>query len=55
MEPRIDYLNNGRGAFDAMFGLGKYPAQSGLDHKLMTLIKLRASQINGCVYCIDMH
>jgi len=55
MEPRIDYLNNGRGAFDAMFGLEKYLAQSGLDHKLMTLIKLRASQINGCAYCIDMH
>ena len=55
MEPRIDYLNNGRGALDAMFGLEKYLAQSGLDHKLMTLIKLRASQINGCAYCIDMH
>ena len=55
MEPRIDYLKNGRGAFEAMFGLEKYLPQSGLDHKLMTLIKLRASQINGCAYCIDMH
>jgi AhpD family alkylhydroperoxidase len=55
MEPRIDYLKNGRGAFEAMFGLEKYLAQSGLDHKLMTLIKLRASQINGCAFCIDMH
>ena len=55
MEPRIDYLKDGRGAFEAMFGLEKYLAQSGLDHKLMTLIKLRASQINGCAYCIDMH
>src|SRR6187401_823847 len=55
MEPRIDYLTNGRGAFEAMFGLEKYLVQSGLDHKPMTLIKLRASQINGCAYCIDMH
>ena len=55
MEPRIDYLKNGRGAFEAMFGLEKYLAQSGLDHKLTTLVKLRASQINGCAYCIDMH
>jgi alkylhydroperoxidase family enzyme len=46
MEPRIDYQRNGRGAFEAMFGLEKYLAQSGLDPKLMTLIKLRASQIN---------
>ena len=38
MEPRIDYLKNGRGALEAMFGLEKYLAQSGLDHKLMTLI-----------------
>jgi AhpD family alkylhydroperoxidase len=38
-----------------MYGLEKYLAQSGLDHKLVTLIKLRASQINGCAYCIDMH
>src|SRR5205085_12446233 len=46
MEPGIDYLKNSRGAFKTMFGLEKYLAQSGLDHKLMTLIKLRASQIN---------
>ena len=46
MEPRIDYLRNGRGVFEAMFGLEKYLAQSGLDPKLMTLIKLHASQIN---------
>ena len=46
MEPRIDYLRNGRGVFEAMFGLEKYLAQSGLDPKLMTLIKLYASQIN---------
>jgi alkylhydroperoxidase family enzyme len=39
----------------AMLGLEKYIAQSGLDKKLYGLIKIRASQINGCAYCINMH
>jgi AhpD family alkylhydroperoxidase len=55
MEPRIDYLKSGRGVYEAMRGLERYLAQSGLDGKLITLLKLRASQINGCAYCIDMH
>jgi AhpD family alkylhydroperoxidase len=38
-----------------MLGLEKYLAQSGLEPELMDLVKLRASQINGCAYCIDMH
>jgi AhpD family alkylhydroperoxidase len=33
----------------------KYIVSSSLDHKLIHLLKLRASQINGCAYCIDMH
>jgi AhpD family alkylhydroperoxidase len=41
--------------FTPMFGLGKALASSGLDHKLLYLVELRASQINGCGYCIDMH
>jgi len=55
MEPRIDYLKSGRGVLEAMRGLERYLDQSGLDRKLMTLLKLRASQMNGCAYCIDMH
>jgi AhpD family alkylhydroperoxidase len=55
MEPRIDYLKISRGIFEAMFGLEKYLRKSGLDENLMNLMKLRASQINGCAYCIDMH
>jgi AhpD family alkylhydroperoxidase len=55
MEPRVDYLKSGRGVFEVMRGLEKYLEQSGLDRKPMTLLKLRASQINGCAYCIDMH
>ncbi|GAB1429998.1 carboxymuconolactone decarboxylase family protein [Ignavibacteria bacterium] len=40
---------------EAMVGLEKYIAQSGIDKKIYELIKTRASQINGCAYCINMH
>ncbi|NMM46105.1 carboxymuconolactone decarboxylase family protein [Rhodospirillaceae bacterium KN72] len=39
----------------AMMGLEATLAESGLDHMLLELIKLRASQINGCAFCIHMH
>jgi AhpD family alkylhydroperoxidase len=55
MEARIDYLKAGRGVYEAMLGLEKYLHQSGLEEKLLDLIKLRVSQVNGCAYCIDMH
>jgi AhpD family alkylhydroperoxidase len=55
MEARIDYMKVGRGVYEAMLGLEKYLHQSGLEEKLLVLIKLRVSQINGCAYCIDMH
>ena len=55
MEQRIDYLKASRGGYEAMLGLEKYLHQSGLEEPLIHLIKLRASQINGCAYCIDMH
>jgi AhpD family alkylhydroperoxidase len=43
------------GAMKTMYGLEKYLAECGLEPSLIDLIKLRASQINGCAYCIDMH
>lgn len=55
MEPRIDYRNHAQDAQKAMLALEKYIAECGLDHKLIHLMKMRASQINGCAYCIDMH
>jgi AhpD family alkylhydroperoxidase len=55
MEARIDLRKYAQEAQKAMYGLEKYIAESGLDHKLIHLIKMRASQINGCAYCIDMH
>jgi AhpD family alkylhydroperoxidase len=55
MEPRIDYLKSGRGVLEAMLGVEKYIRQSGLEESLLNLIRMRASQINGCAYCLDMH
>jgi AhpD family alkylhydroperoxidase len=55
MESRIDHMTAGRGAMEAMLGLEKYIRQSGLEESLLNLVRLRASQINGCAYCIDMH
>ena len=55
MQPRIDYLKFAPEAQRAMYGLEKYLAACGLEHKLLHLLKLRASQINGCAYCIDIH
>jgi len=55
MEPRIDYLKISGGAFEAMLGIEKYIHGCGIEARLLDLMKLRASQINGCAYCIDMH
>ena len=55
MEPRIDYRQVSPGALGAMFGLERYVGESGLEHSLLHLLKLRVSQINGCAYCVDMH
>jgi len=55
MEPRIDFMKVGQGAINALLGVEKYVHGSGLEPTLLDLIKLRASQINGCAYCIDMH
>ena len=55
MEPRIDFRKFSPEALQAMQSMEKYIAGCGLDHKLVHLLKLRASQINGCAYCIDMH
>jgi AhpD family alkylhydroperoxidase len=55
MAPRIDYTKVGSGALRAMYGLEKYLTESSVEKPLRELVKLRASQINGCAYCIDMH
>lgn len=54
MQPRID-ARRYPDALKPVFDLEKYIADCGLDHKLVHLLKMRASQINGCAYCLDMH
>ena len=55
MKARMHYLKAAPGVLDAMLYLHKYLGQSGLEENLLNLISLRASQINGCAYCLDMH
>ena len=55
MHPRIDVTKVSPAAYQAVAALQAYVDQSGLDPKLRELIKIRASQINGCAFCIAMH
>ncbi len=55
MEKRINILETEPGATKAMYGMGGYIEKSALTKTHQELIKLRASQINGCAFCIDMH
>jgi AhpD family alkylhydroperoxidase len=56
MQKRIDALKVAPGAYRAMSALEGYVRKSSrLEPSLMELVRLRASQINGCAYCIDMH
>ena len=55
MQSRIEYMEIAPGVMKTLYGLEKYLAECGLEPSLIDLIKLRASQINGCAYCIDMH
>lgn len=55
MSRRIDYMAVAPGAARAVMGVEQYVRQSGLEHELIELVKLRASYLNGCAYCVDMH
>ena len=55
MTQRIDYRRVAPAAVQAMTGLQKYVDDCGLEASLLNLVKLRASQINGCAYRVDMH
>jgi AhpD family alkylhydroperoxidase len=55
MEPRLNYATAAPGGVKAMLDLEKYVRGCGLEYPLMELVKMRASQINGCAYCLDMH
>ena len=55
MKSRIEFHKVSPAAVNAMLALQTYVNGCGLEHSLLELVKLRASQINGCAYCIDMH
>ncbi|CAH0339389.1 carboxymuconolactone decarboxylase family protein [Rhizobium sp. CECT 9324] len=55
MHPRLDMQKAAPAAFKAVLGLENYVQSSGLARSEIHLIKLRASIINGCAFCVDMH
>jgi AhpD family alkylhydroperoxidase len=55
MNARLDFRKASPQADKAMAGLHMFVRNCGLDHSLLELVKLRASQINGCAHCMDMH
>jgi AhpD family alkylhydroperoxidase len=55
MSARMDYTKVAPGAARVMLGLEKYVQECGLEASLLELVRMRASQINGCAYCLDMH
>lgn len=55
MEARLDYTKASPEAYRAMVQMEGVVRRSGIDPHLLELVKIRASQLNGCAYCIDMH
>jgi AhpD family alkylhydroperoxidase len=55
MHERLNFGKVVPDAYKAVLGLETYIQKSGLERRFIHLVKLRASQINGCAYCVDMH
>jgi AhpD family alkylhydroperoxidase len=55
MQSRLEIQKVAPEAYRAMTALGNYVRNSGLEPGLVELVKVRASQMNGCAYCVDMH
>lgn len=55
MKQRLDFYTSSPEAIKAMVGLEQRIGKSGLEKPLIELVRLRASLINGCAYCVDMH
>lgn len=55
MSARIEWAKASPDAYKAMLGLEQALARSGLETSLLELVRLRASQLNGCAYCVNMH
>jgi AhpD family alkylhydroperoxidase len=55
MQTRLNYYATAPEAIKPLTDMEKYIKASGLEHSLIELVKMRASQINGCAYCLHMH
>ncbi len=55
MKPRFDYYRAAPEAVQAQLALSNYTRDCGLEHSLLELVKIRASQLNGCAFCLEMH
>jgi AhpD family alkylhydroperoxidase len=55
MQTRLDFTKVSPTALKTMLDMEAYIARSGLERPLVHLIRMRASQINGCAFCLDMH
>jgi AhpD family alkylhydroperoxidase len=55
MNVRLNYGQIAPGVYEAMDPLDQYVQSCGLERALILLVQLRASQMNGCAYCLDMH
>lgn len=55
MKARLNYAAVAPGALEAMMGVENYVHHTSIEPSLYELVKIRASQINGCAYCLDMH
>jgi AhpD family alkylhydroperoxidase len=55
MDARFNYAKAAPAGYKAMLGLEEFLEHSGLEEPLLHLVRLRASQVNGCAYCLDMH
>jgi AhpD family alkylhydroperoxidase len=55
VQARLDPFKIAPAAYKALTGVEAHISNAGLEHSLVELVKMRASQINGCAYCLDMH
>lgn len=55
MKSRFNYVGVAPGVYKAMGAVEGYLGECGLEESLLHMVKLRASQLNGCAYCLDMH
>ena len=55
MNARLEYARKSAAGHSAFLTLNQFVENCGLEHSLLELIKIRASQINGCAFCLDMH